>query len=302
MASLPATPLQPAHRYRLLSPGVTGLHLPAIFDRAGLDMSGPAEESSHRTLLRLADVLLHPPPDMILAWDYLDGISCVWVAGGNTAGFPAGDCATALGVPVFCGGGVFAGEEGGLAMLEELELPTGMICDLGQSLLKITWHGQRHVFPRDTGLLPNGGGMGAHTLKEKSAQRRALRRFLADSIRGIVAEGACGKPQGVIFALPSVLDKWGQPFGSSYIGMRMDTQLVTDALELAGLPDIPHWLLNDAELAATSAIFDERVIACGGKALVFTLGTAMGCALADPLAAALHFYDSATAVDCAGPS
>ncbi len=88
------------------------------------------------------------------------------------------------------------------------------------------------------------------------------------------------------------MDKWGQPLGSSYIGMRMDTQLVTDALDLAGLPEIPHWLLNDAELAATSAIFDERVIACGGKALVFTLGTAVGCALADPMAAALHFMEA----------
>ena len=227
---------------------------------------------------------------MILAWDYLDGISSVWIAGGHAAGFPAGDCATALGIPVFCDGdGVFAGEAGGLAMLEELELPSGMICDLGQSLLKITWNRQRRVFPRDPGLLPAGGGMGAHTLEEKSAQRRALRRFLADSIRKTVAEAAAGKPQGVVFALPSVMDKWGQPLGSSYIGMRMDTQLVTHALELAGLASVQHWLLNDAELAATSAIFDERVIACGGKALVFTLGTAIGCALADPLAAALHF-------------
>ena len=79
-------------------------------------------------------------------------------------------------------------------------------------------------------------------------------------------------------------------------GMSMDTQLVTDALELAGLPEIPHWLLNDAELAATSAIFDERVIVCGGKALVFTLGTAVGCALADPMAAALHFMEEPAGV------
>ena len=292
MAALSATLLQPAHRYRLQPPGVTGLHLPAMLDHAGLNMDGPAGEDPYHTLLRKAAILLHRPPDMILAWDYLDGISCLWIAGGQAAGFPAAASAAALGVPVFCdGGGVFAGEEGGLAMLEELDLPSGMICDLGQSLFKITWRGQRRVFPRDISLLPAGGGMGAHTLEEKSAQRRVLRRFLAASIRKTVAEAAAGNPPGVVFALPSVIDKWGQPLGSSYIGMRMDTQLVTHALKLAGLPDIPHWLLNDAELAAASAIFDERVIQCGGKALVFTLGTAVGCALADPMAAALHFME-----------
>jgi predicted NBD/HSP70 family sugar kinase len=86
-----------------------------------------------------------------------------------------------------------------------------------------------------------------------------------------------------------MLDEWGRPAGSSYAGMKMDTQTIPDALRLAGLPDTPIWILNDAELAAASAIFDERVIRCGGKALVFTLGTAVGCAIADPLAAALHF-------------
>lgn len=41
------------------------------------------------------------------------------------------------------------------------------------------------------------------------------------------------------------------------------------------------------------AMLDERVIQ-HGKALVFTVGTALGCALADPLAAARHFMAAGT--------
>jgi hypothetical protein len=133
------------------------------------------------------------------------------------------------------------------------------------------------------------GGTGIHSIEEKGAQRRVLRKFIGDALRSVISEAVAGEPEGVVFALPCALDKWGRPEGSSYIGMSMDTQLVTDALELAGLADLRHWLVNDAELVAASAIFDERVIGCGGKALVFSLGTAVGCALADPVAAALHF-------------
>ena len=261
-----------------------------MFEHAGLSMEGPAGESRTATLLRLARPLLEPPEQMILAWHFLDDIRCLWLAGGNLDGVDDAEVSQALGVPVLRGeGGMYAGEEGGLAMLEELDCERGIVCDLGQTMFKVSWAGRRWAFARDLAALPLYGGTGAHTIMEKGEQRCVLRRFIAGSLRAVVSEAADGAPEGVIFALPSALDKWGQPAGSSYIGMSMDTQLVTDALELAGLPDIPHWLLNDAELAATSAIFDERVIACGGKALVFTLGTAVGCALADPLAAALHF-------------
>jgi hypothetical protein len=290
-------PLQPPPRFRLHPPGVTGLHWPELFAEAGLNQNEPAEETRHAKLLRVARSLLNPPDDFILVWQFLDRIGCVWMDGGKCDGVDAEVLSAALGVPVFQGrGDVFAGEEGGLCMLEEQECH-GMVCDLGQTLLKISWTGRRWIFPRDVAAMPHHLGTGKHAVKQKGAQRRVLRRFIADSLRTALTEAGAGDPQGVIFALPSVLDKWGQPLGSSYIGMRMDTQLVTDALELAGLPDIPHWLVNDAELAATSAIFDERVIACGGKALVFTLGTAVGCALADPLAAALHFCDTGPATD-----
>lgn len=283
--------LQPETRHRLLPPGVTGLQLAAMLEQAGISSEKPAGENLTETLFRLARPLLDPPDKFILAWHYLDDVRCLWLDGGNTGGADDAALSAATGLPVICGGGgMYAAEEGGLGMLEELEC-RGMVCDLGQTIFKISWAERRWAFPRDTALLPLSGGAEAHAIPEKGAQRRALRRFIADSLRAVLAESDAGTPEGVIFALPSALDRWGQPAGSSYIGMSMDTQLVTDALELAGLPDVRHWLVNDAELAAASAVFDERVIQ-HGKALVFALGTAVGCALADPMAAALHYMES----------
>ena len=283
------TRLQPEHRFRLHPPGVIPLWLEEMLRRCGQEFMHAPGEDRTATLLRLARPLLSPPEEMILAWHFLDDVRCLWLAGGNMEDVDDEGVSRALGLPVLRGeGGMYAGEEGGLAMLEELEC-RGMVCDLGQTMFKVSWAERRWAFPRNARELPYCTDPGEQTIEQKGAQRRVLRRFITDSLRTVLAEADAGPPEGVVFAQPSALDKWGQPLGSSYIGMRMDTQLVTDALDLAGLPEIPHWLLNDAELAATSAIFDERVIACGGKALVFTLGTAVGCALADPMAAARHF-------------
>jgi hypothetical protein len=76
------------------------------------------------------------------------------------------------------------------------------------------------------------------------------------------------------------LDKWGQPLGSSYIGMTNDTQLLPDALEIAGWQAGNIYLLNDAELTAVSALSDERVHDAM-MVLVVTLGFAIGTAALD---------------------
>jgi predicted NBD/HSP70 family sugar kinase len=159
-------------------------------------------------------------------------------------------------------------------------------------MLKISWAGRRSAFPRDGRSLPPYRGAGAHNIAEKGEQRRRLRQWIAACVRSVLAEAGGGAPEGVVFALPSFIDRWGQPAGSSYIGQAMDGQLVPDAMELAGIGGVRVWILNDAELAAASALFDERVIACG-RALVFTLGTAIGAAVADPLAAAVHLFGPA---------
>jgi hypothetical protein len=286
-----AVPLQPSNRFRLVPPGVTGLQLTALTAEAGNHRPSSVKEPCHTGLLGIARTLLQPPEELIIKWQYLDRIRCVWLGGGRSAAIATDNLATDLGVPVFQGReSVFAGEEGGIAMLEELGC-SGMVCDLGQTQLKVSWQGRRLIFRRNLAALPRCDRSVTYSLQEKASQRHLLRRFIAQSLRQVIEDVHAGPPEGVVFALPAELDAWGQPIGSSYIGMHMDTQLVTHALEMAGLPDIPHWLLNDAELAATSALFDERVIACGGKALVFTLGTAVGCALADPLAAALYIAE-----------
>lgn len=282
--------LQPAHRSRLFSPGVTPLWLEEMLAHCGPEITRQPGEDRTATLLRLARPLLDPPEEMLLRWHYLDDVRCLWLAGGGAAGVDIAKVLRCLELPVLSSTeGLYSGEEGGQAMLEELDCEHGMVCDLGQTWLKVSWAERRWAFPRDVDLLPHSRDVPEQSIEFKGSQRGELRRFVAESLRTAMAEAEAGVPEGVVFALPSALDKWGQPAGSSYIGMSMDTQLVTHALELAGLPEVPHYLLNDAELAATSALFDERVIACGGKALVFTLGTAVGCAIADPLAAALHF-------------
>ncbi len=281
-------PLQPSNRFRLLPPGITGLQLTALNAEAG---HSPPAETCHAYIARSAQTLLRPPEELVIKWQFLDRIRCVWIGGGRSGDVIAENLSAELGIPVFLSrDSVFAGEEGGFAMLEELGC-SGMVCDLGQTQMKVSWQGRRWICPRDYAAMPHYEKSAAYSLDQKAAQRLKLRRFIAGIIRRTILETDDGSPEGIVFALPAEIDSWGQPLGSSYIGMHMDTQLVTHALELAGLPDIPHWLLNDAELAATSALFDERVIACGGKALVFTLGTAVGCALADPLAAALYFAE-----------
>jgi predicted NBD/HSP70 family sugar kinase len=60
--------------------------------------------------------------------------------------------------------------------------------------------------------------------------------------------------------------------------MRGDRTLLPDALAMAGLPDLPLFVLNDAELAAFSARADPR-LAQYRKVLVLTLGFGLGAAL-----------------------
>lgn len=165
----------------------------------------------------------------------------------------------------------FAGEDGGNFLLSQHNL-TGWILDLGQSALKISAAGQQHTWPRDLTRLPIRG---SEASTSECAQRAELRHFLADALR------ACSQivdhlPEGLVCALPSRLDDAGVPEGSSYIGMGGDATLLPEALALAGFSQTRLLVLNDAELAATSAKLDPRV---NGHTLVLTLGFGVGAAL-----------------------
>lgn len=165
----------------------------------------------------------------------------------------------------------FAGEAGGNFLLGEYGL-RGWILDLGQSALKISTVGHQQTWPRDLTRLPIREN-GASSLE--SAQRAELRHFLAEALltfRYTVDH----LPEGLVCALPSRLDDAGVPEGSSYIGMGGDANLLPEALALAGLGQTQLLVLNDAELAATSAQLDPQV---QGRTLVLTLGFGVGAAL-----------------------
>jgi hypothetical protein len=231
-----------------------------------------------RTLIRLIENIQadrFSTPLRLALGEPIDG---VFIDGGDSVNVDIEAIADKTGIPVWLGrGGRYAGETGGRLILQELGLQ-GMICDLGQTGLKISWAGQRWAFERDLNVLPIRKDKAS--LQEKGAQRRALRQFMAAAIRQAVDEAGEGAPEALVCALPSSLDRWGQPRGSSYCGMTNDTQLLPDSLELAGWNAGHIILLNDAELAAVSALQDERLQACN-LALVLTLGYAIGAAKLD---------------------
>ena len=166
----------------------------------------------------------------------------------------------------------FAGECGGLALLAQQGC-AGCVVDLGQTQLKISTREKRWTFARDFKALPVRDDDADY---DHAAQRLRLREFIASSLR------ECGvQPEAVVFALPARLGDDGKPEGSSYAGMRGDARLVPDALALAGLAPRIVFVLNDAELAALSALADVRV-SPAKRTLVLTLGFGLGAALLLP--------------------
>ncbi len=169
--------------------------------------------------------------------------------------------------------GSFSGERGGLDLLRAMGC-FGYVIDLGQSQLKISGAGKRWTFPRNFHLMPIRDDVGT---SDYPAQRQHLRHFLAETIQLCVNATAI-RPQAFVFALPSRLDNNGVPEGSSYAGMEGDDRLVTDVLSMMRLSAVPVLLVNDAELAALSALSDPR-ISLEKRTLVLTLGFGVGAAL-----------------------
>lgn len=168
---------------------------------------------------------------------------------------------------------VFGGEPGGFELLRARDL-AGWVADLGKSQLKLSAPGWRWQFARDWKRLRSSCQV---TLQEVPTQRRRLREFIALKLQTAMAESSL-RPQALVFALPSRLDDEGAPGTSSYAGMQGDRTLLRDAADLAGLPGLPLFVLNDAELAALGARSDAR-LAEFHKVLVLTLGFGIGAAL-----------------------
>jgi hypothetical protein len=208
------------------------------------------------------------------AAELLAGVEAVFLTGGRIEDAGVRELASRLFQPmVFGQEPVFGGAPGGWELLRARGL-SGWVADLGKSQLKIAAPGRRWTFARDWKRLRPAGEVSP---AEEPAQKRRLREFIALSLQMAMAE--CGeRPCALVFALPTRLASDGTPAASNYAGMRGDRTLLPDALAMAGLPGLPLFVLNDAELAALSALTDAR-LAGFRKILVLTLGFGIGFAL-----------------------
>jgi len=168
---------------------------------------------------------------------------------------------------------LFSGARGGFDLMQTRGL-SGWVVDLGKSQLKFAAPGRRWTYPRDWTRLRIAGDVSA---SEAPTQRRRLREFIALKLQFAMVESS-QRPRAMVIAMPAKLDDDGTPHSSNYAGMAGDRALLPDALKLAGLAGVPLFVLNDAELAAHSALLDAR-LAGFRKVLVLTLGFGIGAAL-----------------------
>jgi hypothetical protein len=204
------------------------------------------------------------------------GFEAVLLTGGRVANPAWRGQLSGLPFPVlFAEDPVHAGTRGGLDWLRTRAL-AGWVADLGSSQLKLAAPERQWVFPRDwTRLRPAG-----HVSPlQMPAQSRRLREFIAGALLSAMVESPQGPP-ALLFAFPARVADDGTPSTSSYAGMRNDRKLLPEVMERAGVPHIPLYVINDAELAALGAL-SYKPLAAFGKILVLTLGYGIGAALID---------------------
>jgi len=203
------------------------------------------------------------------------GVEAVFLTGGRIENADWREQSSKLFQPmIFAEEPTFGGVEGGLRFLRARGL-SGWVADLGKSRLKLAAPEQRWIFPRDWERLPSVDDISP---AEIPAQSRRLREFIAVKLQMAMAEYG-ERPRALVFALPTRLSRDGTPEGTgNYAGLRGARTLLPEALAMAGLADLPLFVLNDAELAALSARVDPR-LAQYRKILVLTLGFGIGAAL-----------------------
>ncbi len=197
-------------------------------------------------------------------------IDAIFAAGG---GVSAAVEAALRGIGLeFHRGDAFAGEAGGLDLLDAVGARSGLVVDVGQSAIKISARAGRRRIPRDFERLPITGPLG-----DRGDPRDPFRSFVAGAVAAAMRE--FGEADAIVLALPAELDDAGCPEGSSYPGLQGDRELAAEVLARAGIPGARAILLNDAELAALSA---KRVVPARSTALVVTIGFGIGGALLLP--------------------
>jgi len=171
-----------------------------------------------------------------------------------------------------CRDGAFVGERGGRALLDDAS--DCLVADVGQTAIKLSARGQRLVRERDLALLPleliDPGGA------PPRPQPRRLERA-AEFIGGAI--GAFGsRGDRLVLALPCPLDDACIPGPCTY-GWQGEARLVAAILERTRLEPSEVLVLNDAELAAETALASRAAGSPAGPLLVLTLGFGPGAAL-----------------------
>jgi hypothetical protein len=197
-------------------------------------------------------------------------IDALFAGGGGLTGSIEAEL-RAIGLP-FHDGGAFAGEAGGLDLLDAMGARSGLVIDVGQTAIKISSRHDRLRFPRDLEQLPISRPLG-----DRGEPRDPFRSFVAGALTSAMRD--FGEADAIVLALPAELDDAGRPEGSSYPGLQGDGDLVAAVLARAGIPGARAALLNDGELAALSA---KRVVPAAATALVLTIGFGIGGALLLP--------------------
>ena len=169
---------------------------------------------------------------------------------------------------------LFSGVSGGDSLLREYGIQ-GPIVDVGQLQIKILSMGQKKVYPRNMNLLPMADSVNPEQFSNYTI---ALAHFIAESIMDSCP--IMTNVSGLILALPCAIDEMSRLSGCSYPGLATDAPLLVELASFLGKKDLPIVLLNDAELAAYSAVRMPQVPR-PGKTLVLTLGFGVGGAVID---------------------
>jgi hypothetical protein len=156
-------------------------------------------------------------------------------------------------------------DRGGLAILERAG-KRGLVVDLGQSRLKVVSGAGRRVYVRDLEAIP----VSRRPVDGKG--REALVAFVTRALRDAADEA---RPEAIVLALPCEIAADGT-LGTCSYPWREGDDVFAEILALAGLAEVPTWLVNDAELAALGVAEAGPVAA---TTLVLTVGWGVGGAL-----------------------
>jgi hypothetical protein len=251
---------------RFLDARITPLELSGV--KVGRRPAGAWVRSSRQNpkLERLVEILRKGKASLPEGTPAMAGVSAVVMTGGAVVyPLPSGEDVAWMGEAP----GGTAALDGPWQWLLSKGYSQPLVCDLGQTALKIRAGDRRWRFPRNFNFVSPG------TKHEEG--RSALRRWVTGKI--VAALSYCNRsPDAVFFALPCRVNVAGVPGPCSYAGMADDSNFVPDVLVSSVLPGTPIWCANDAEAAAMGVLLFPSIVA-HESVLVLTLGFSLGAAL-----------------------